>query len=103
MRVCVHARGCVFVAGWQLACLPMLISFACMSDKVPMNIFVLLPLAKAVSAAGEMRGGGGVLSAAWQPGVIELCGAGRRGEGCIAGARLPSDEICCFRCKSWRV
>lgn len=64
VRVCVHARGCVFVAGWQLACLPMLISFACMSDKVPMNIFVL-PLAKAVSAAGEMRGSGGVLRAAW--------------------------------------
>lgn len=42
----------------------MLISFACMSDKVPMNIFVLLPLAKAVSVAGEMRGGGGVLGAA---------------------------------------
>lgn len=63
MRVCVHARGCVFVAGWQLACLPMLISFACMSDKVPMNIFVL-PLVKAVSAAGEMRGAGGVLRAA---------------------------------------
>lgn len=77
----------------------MLISFACMSDKVPMNIFVLLPLVKAVSAAGEMQGGGGVLSAAWQPGVIELCGAGRRGEGCIARAQLPSNGICCFRCK----
>lgn len=87
----------------------MLISFACMSDKVPMNIFVLLPLEKAVSAAGEMRGGGGVLSAAWRPGVIELCGAGRRrGEGgcdsrCIAGAELPGGRICCFPCRSWAV
>lgn len=37
-----------------------------------------------------MQGGGGVLSAAWQPGVIELCGAGRRGEGCIGFPAMGS-------------
>lgn len=62
--VCVRVYMCVCVcaAGWQLACLPMLISFACMSDKVPMNMFVVLPLAKAVLTVGEDEGnfGGGV-------------------------------------------
>lgn len=93
MRVCVHARGCVLVAGWQLACLPMLISFACMSDKVPMNIFVLLPLARAVWAAGDMWGSGGCSLAA--RGIIELCGVRVAVSSGASASGLPSDGICC--------